>query len=276
MGRDGAPRLKLTVIKDEVRGPRLCRGCGGPLMPSAKSTAVFCGDACRSRHWRRMRRGEGSDRGGEGRRDGFVSAVRGGVDGRCRPPGLRGLLLSRLPQTGLAHAARALRRGVSLRVRRRLCCFGRRGRTPFRAGRGGRMVRSEGFPGRVDGARGCCPRDSWGWCLDDRDGRQCDPAALRRAGQAGAGLGRDDEQRPVAARGRRSGDRADALLRGREPVGERGVVHGQRGDPDVRRGCRPGLHDRPQLSVGVLALAEGAPAGGRLAHHPQSSGQHPR
>ncbi|GAA4547433.1 hypothetical protein GCM10023097_29130 [Streptomyces collinus] len=56
MSRDGAPRLKLTVIKDDARGPRLCRGGGGPLMPSAKAAAVFCEDACRSRHWRRMRR----------------------------------------------------------------------------------------------------------------------------------------------------------------------------------------------------------------------------
>ncbi|MER6919006.1 hypothetical protein [Streptomyces spiralis] len=56
MGRDGAPRLKLTVITDDASGSRLCRGYGDPLMPPAKSTAVFCEDACRSRHWRRIRR----------------------------------------------------------------------------------------------------------------------------------------------------------------------------------------------------------------------------
>jgi hypothetical protein len=39
------------------------------------------------------------------------------VDGRGRPSGHGGVLLSRLPQTGLAPAARAVRRGVSLRVR---------------------------------------------------------------------------------------------------------------------------------------------------------------
>jgi hypothetical protein len=54
MDRDEAPRLRLVVITDDEAGPRLCRGCGGPLMPSAKSAAVFCEDACRSRHWRRM------------------------------------------------------------------------------------------------------------------------------------------------------------------------------------------------------------------------------
>ncbi|MGW0836565.1 hypothetical protein [Streptomyces prunicolor] len=56
MGGDKAPRLRLVVIAADEGGPRLCRGCGDPLMPSAKSTAVFCKDACRSRSWRRMRR----------------------------------------------------------------------------------------------------------------------------------------------------------------------------------------------------------------------------
>jgi hypothetical protein len=56
MGRDGVPRLRLVVVAVDGGGPRLCRGCGGPLMPSAKSTAAFCEAACRSRHWRRMRR----------------------------------------------------------------------------------------------------------------------------------------------------------------------------------------------------------------------------
>jgi hypothetical protein len=46
----------LVAVTVDEGGPRLCRGCGGPLMPSAKATAVFCEDACRSRHWRRMRR----------------------------------------------------------------------------------------------------------------------------------------------------------------------------------------------------------------------------
>ncbi|GAA3885984.1 transposase [Streptomyces lannensis] len=61
MDGNGAPRLKLTVITDDACGPRLCRGCGGPPMPSAKATAVFCEDACRSRHWRRMRRANPAD-----------------------------------------------------------------------------------------------------------------------------------------------------------------------------------------------------------------------
>lgn len=138
------------------------------------------------------------------------------------------------------------------------------------------MLRSKASPGRVDDTHGCRTRGSWGWCPDDQDGRQRDPAALRRAGQAGAGLGRNDERRPVAARGRRPGDRADALLRGHEPVGERGVAHRQRGDPDVRRGRRPGVFDSPGLPVGGLALAEGTPAGGRLPHHPQDPRLHPR
>lgn len=50
------PRLRLVVVADDDTGPRLCRGCGGLLMRSAKATAAFCSSACRSRHWRRMRR----------------------------------------------------------------------------------------------------------------------------------------------------------------------------------------------------------------------------
>lgn len=56
MGRDDVPRLRLVVIADEDSGPRLCRGCGDPLMPWTKATAVFCSTACRARHWRQMRR----------------------------------------------------------------------------------------------------------------------------------------------------------------------------------------------------------------------------
>ncbi|WP_345124602.1 hypothetical protein [Streptomyces chiangmaiensis] len=56
MGRDGVPRLRLVVVAENDTGPRLCRGCGGPLMPRAKMTAVFCSSVCRSRHWRRIRR----------------------------------------------------------------------------------------------------------------------------------------------------------------------------------------------------------------------------
>ncbi|MET7888577.1 hypothetical protein ABZU45_39590 [Streptomyces avermitilis] len=41
MGRDSTPRLRLVVAADDDPGPRLCRGCGGPLMPSAKATAAF-------------------------------------------------------------------------------------------------------------------------------------------------------------------------------------------------------------------------------------------
>ncbi|MFF4522647.1 hypothetical protein [Streptomyces bluensis] len=58
MGREGVPRLRLVVVADDDTGPRLCSGCGGPLMPSAKAAAVFCSSACRSRHWRRMRRAQ--------------------------------------------------------------------------------------------------------------------------------------------------------------------------------------------------------------------------
>lgn len=39
MGGDGVLRLRLVAVVDREAGPRLCRGCGGPLMPSA--TAVF-------------------------------------------------------------------------------------------------------------------------------------------------------------------------------------------------------------------------------------------
>ncbi|MFD7880578.1 hypothetical protein ACFV5G_42065 [Streptomyces sp. NPDC059766] len=56
MGRDGAVRLRLVAAAEDQDGPRLCRGCGEPLMLSAKATAVFCSAVCRSRSWRRMRR----------------------------------------------------------------------------------------------------------------------------------------------------------------------------------------------------------------------------
>lgn len=56
MGRDGVLRLRLVVVTEDDSGPRLCRGCGGPLMPATKAAAVFCSSACRSQHWRRMRR----------------------------------------------------------------------------------------------------------------------------------------------------------------------------------------------------------------------------
>jgi predicted nucleic acid-binding Zn ribbon protein len=46
------PRLRLAVVEPASGGPRLCRGCGDPLMPAA----VFCSSACRSRSWRRMLR----------------------------------------------------------------------------------------------------------------------------------------------------------------------------------------------------------------------------
>lgn len=49
-------RLRLVAVAKDDGGPRRCRGCGKPLMPKAKVTAVFCETACRSRHWRRMRR----------------------------------------------------------------------------------------------------------------------------------------------------------------------------------------------------------------------------
>ncbi|MFF2520347.1 hypothetical protein [Streptomyces sp. NPDC058086] len=46
MGRDGVPRLRLVVVTDDDTGPRLCRDCGGPLMPSVKASAVFCSSVC--------------------------------------------------------------------------------------------------------------------------------------------------------------------------------------------------------------------------------------
>jgi hypothetical protein len=72
MGRDGVPRLRLVVVTEDDPGPRLCRGCGGPLMPAAKATAVFCSTACRSRHWRRMRRARAR-----------TEAVKAGVTSGC-------------------------------------------------------------------------------------------------------------------------------------------------------------------------------------------------
>lgn len=56
MGGDGVPQLRLVVVSDSDTGLRLCRGCGTPVMPSAKVTAVFCLSAGRSRHWRQLRR----------------------------------------------------------------------------------------------------------------------------------------------------------------------------------------------------------------------------
>lgn len=102
--------------------------------------------------------GAGEDPGGAGQRDGCMSPVRGIVDSRGRPSRLGSALFSRLPQTGLAYAAHAARRGVSLRVRQHQGRFGRRDRAPFPAERGGRMVRSDGLPGRVDGTVRCRAR----------------------------------------------------------------------------------------------------------------------
>ncbi|MFE6939557.1 hypothetical protein [Streptomyces chartreusis] len=102
MGRDGAPRLRLVVVADDDTGPRLCRGCGAPLIPSAKATAVFCSAACRSRHWRRVRRTRARS---EAALAGQTSNCpeRGaswtvGVEQSC----LGNVLLSPLPQTRLA------------------------------------------------------------------------------------------------------------------------------------------------------------------------------
>jgi hypothetical protein len=72
MDRNEVPRLRLVVIADDDAGPRLCRGCGGPLMPAAKAMAVFCSSACRSRHWRRMRRARAR-----------TEAVQAGVTANC-------------------------------------------------------------------------------------------------------------------------------------------------------------------------------------------------
>ncbi|WP_143675269.1 hypothetical protein [Streptomyces sp. JV178] len=122
MGRDGLPRLRLVVVADDDAGPRLCRECGGPLMPSVKASAVFCSSVCRSRHWRRMRRAQAR-----------TEAVQAGVTSNCPEcdaswtVGIEhpasATLLSRLPQTGLAQTARGGRRVVSPRIRRLAKCF---------------------------------------------------------------------------------------------------------------------------------------------------------
>jgi hypothetical protein len=72
MRRDKVPRLRLLMVTDDDTGPRLCRECGGPLMPSVKASAVFCSSVCRSRHWRRMRRARAR-----------TEAVQAGVTSNC-------------------------------------------------------------------------------------------------------------------------------------------------------------------------------------------------
>lgn len=112
MGKDRVPRLRLLVITDDDTGPRLCRGCGGPLTPSVKASAVFCSSVCRSRHWRRMRRARAR-----------TEAVQAGVTSSCPECGaswtvegrtscLGDVLLSCLPQTGPAQTARGGQRVV--------------------------------------------------------------------------------------------------------------------------------------------------------------------
>lgn len=220
--------------------------------------------------------GAGEDRGGPGRSDVQLPGVRDILDGRRRTSRLGNVLLSPLPQTGLAQAAREAGQDVRPRVRRPQGRFTRRARTPFPTAGGRQMVRSDGPPGGVGGIDRVLHPGPRGWCPHARDDRECDPGTLRRAGQAGAGLGGHDEQCPVAARGCGRGNRTDALVWGCESIREGRPVHRQRGPPDVRRGRGTGLHHRSQLPVGVLALAKGAPTGGGLAHDPQDPGQHPR
>lgn len=118
MGRDGAPRLRLVMVTDDDAGPRLCRGCGGPLMPSAKATALFCSTACRSRQWRRMRRARVKS-----------EAAKAGVTASCPECGASWTVGVEHPasatycspccrKTGLAQAAHAAERGVRPRIRR--------------------------------------------------------------------------------------------------------------------------------------------------------------
>lgn len=66
---------------------------------------------------------EGENRGGEGRCDVQLPGVRDVVDGRGRPSCLGNVLLSRLPQTGLAQTARGGHRVVRPRIRWLSSCF---------------------------------------------------------------------------------------------------------------------------------------------------------
>jgi hypothetical protein len=173
MGRDGVPRLRLVVVVEGGgAGPRLCCGCGGPLMPSAKSTAVFCSSSCRSGHWRRLRRTRAR-----------TEAVQADRTANCPECGaswtvgvgtssLGTVLLSPLPQTVLAQTAHEAGQGAS-------------------APGGGEAASRAGAVRPAGGRR---PPDGW----DDSDDRERDPGTLRRTGQAGVGLGGHDERGPVA------------------------------------------------------------------------------
>ncbi|MGA4837332.1 hypothetical protein [Streptomyces sp. G45] len=72
MAETRAPRLRLVALVDVGEGPRSCCGCGEPLMPGAKATAVFCSSEGRWRSW------------GEGRRvRARAEAVQAGRRARC-------------------------------------------------------------------------------------------------------------------------------------------------------------------------------------------------
>lgn len=101
---------------DRDTGPRLCRGCGGQLMPSTTATAVFCSLGYRSRHWCRLRRTRAR-----------TEAVQAAGTANCAEcgmswtvgvePSLLGtVLLSPLPQTGKVPAVQGRGRGVRPRV----------------------------------------------------------------------------------------------------------------------------------------------------------------
>ncbi len=76
--------------------------------------------------------GAGEDRGGPGWCDVQLPGVRRVMDGRGRTSRLGNVLLSRLPQTGLAQAARGGHRVVRPRIRRPSWCFTARPYTPDR------------------------------------------------------------------------------------------------------------------------------------------------
>jgi len=105
---------------------------------------------------------EGEDPGGPGRPDCELPGVRSELDSRGGTSRLGTVLLSPLPQTGLAPAAHAVGRGVRPRGPLRQGSSTRRARAPWQPFPDRRMVPSVGYSRRVDGMKGAAP-DPWGW-----------------------------------------------------------------------------------------------------------------
>ncbi len=165
MRGDGVPRLRLIVIADaRDAGPRLCRGCGGPLMPSVKSSAVFCSSGVPFAPVASAAAHAGEDRGGPGRPDGGLPGVRRELDGRGGTSCLGAVLLSPLSQTGMAPAAHAAGRGVRPRAPLQQSRSTRRARTPWQPFPDRRMVPSDAYSRRVDGMKGAAPGPVRGAC----------------------------------------------------------------------------------------------------------------